>query len=331
MKFFKRNGHSLTADGVRSLYREHLGREVENEDVVANHLRQHKTIDSLRQAVLESPEYRANNLGRRLWSFLASNLHRPTAAIEVDATPAELQAMFDRVATQWATLGEQDAHWSVVTDERYRSLAFPSHAEEFFGSGRHTASLLELFAARNNVAIDGAHVLEFGCGTGRITAALAGSFGKVTAVDISQGHLDFCRESVAGGGQTNVDFVHLKSLDDATTLAPCSVLFSTIVLQHNPPPLAHYLLDQGLSKVAAGGVALFQVPTHFPDYAFCTADYLASPIPPAFEMHCLPMDRIFRLLHKHGFTPLEVIMDTWTGLPGSHTFFAVKSTARSPH
>ncbi len=327
MSLFKRNSQSLTAEGVRSLYREHLGREVETQDVIASHLQRHKTSKSLRQAILESPEYRSNDLGRRLWNFLGTNLHRSAPPIEVDITPADLQAMFDRIAGQWKELGEQDAHWSVVTDERYRSLTFPSHAEEFYGSGRHSTSLIDAFARRNRAAIDHAHLLELGCGTGRMTTALAASFEKVTAIDISSAHLDLCRQAVAGDGKANVDFVHLKSPADATTLPRCSFFLSTIVLQHNPPPLAHYLLDQSLASVSPGGAALFQVPTHFPDYHFRTADYLASPQAPGFEMHCLPMDRIFRLLHKHGFIPLEVVMDNWTGLPGSHTFFAIKPTA----
>jgi SAM-dependent methyltransferase len=324
MKFFQRSSQALTADGVRSLYREHLGREVENYDVVLNHLQRHKTKESLRQAILKSPEYRSNDLGQRLWNFLATNLHRAAPPIELNATPAELQAMFDRVATQWTALGGQDAHWSVVTDERYRSVAFSSHAEEFYGSGRHTASLIDVFATRNAVAIDRSHVLELGSGTGRVTLALASIFEKVTAVDISAAHLDLGRQSAASEGRTNIDFVHLESLQEATALPSCSFFLSTIVLQHNPPPLAHYLLDRGLGTVSPGGAALFQVPTHFPDYHFRTTDYLASPQAPGFEMHCLPMDRIFRLLHNHGFIPLEVIMDTWTGLPGSHTFFAIK-------
>jgi SAM-dependent methyltransferase len=325
VSLFKRNGQSLTAERVRSLYREHLGREVETQDVIASHLQRHKTTESLRQAILESPEYRSNDLGRRLWNFLGTNLHRSAPPIEVDIKPADLRAMFDRIAGQWKTLGEQDAHWSVVTDERYRSLAFASNAGEFYGSGRHTASLIDTFSQRGRAAIDRTHILELGCGTGRMTTALAASFEKVTAIDISSAHLDLCRQAVAGDGKTNVDFVHLESAAEAAALPPCSFFLSTIVLQHNPPPLAHYLLDQSLAAVSPGGAALFQVPTHFPGYQFRTADYLASPPGPGFEMHCLPMDRVFRLLHKHGFTPLEVIMDTWTGLPGSHTFFAVKS------
>jgi len=324
MRIFAKQSPPLTADGVRQLYREHLGREVESQEVLLDHLEGHKTSESLLKAILASPEYRANNLGRRLWQFLATNVCRTSPTLEVDAAGPELEAIFARIAKQWSLLGEKDAHWSVLTSDKYRSGSFPDHAEEFYLSGRHTAALADVFAQRNGISIDRSHVLELGCGTGRITAALASTFEKVTAVDISPGHLELCRQAVAREEKSNVEFRQLRSPVDAAALPPCSFFLSTIVLQHNPPPLAHYLLDQALGKVVPGGAALFQIPTHFTAYQFRIADYLASPEPPAFEMHCLPMDRVFRLLHKHGFMPLEVIMDTWTGLPGSHTFFAVR-------
>lgn len=330
MKLFSRNGIPLTPEGVATLYREHLGRDVESEAVLLDHLEGHKSVESLRQAILESPEYRSNNLGRGLWNYLAGTLGRAAPRLEVDASPDELHILFQRIVRQWSLLGETDAHWSVLTNDKYRALAFPANAEEFYLSGRHTASLIDVFAQRNGVDLDRSHILELGCGTGRITTTLVESFEKVTAVDISMGHLELCRRAVAETGRSNAEFLHLLSPGDAVRLPECSFFFSVIVLQHNPPPLAHYLLDQALAKVSPGGAALFQIPTHFPDYQFCISEYLQSPMPPAFEMHCLPMDRVFRLLQKHGFTPLEVIMDTWTGLPGSHTFFAVKEPARTP-
>jgi SAM-dependent methyltransferase len=329
-RIFSRTPPALTPEDVRDLYREHLGREVESDEVLDGHLRGHKTIDSLRQVILTSTEYRSNILGREIWNHLGANLCRPAPPVEVDVGVADFNALFERIADQWSTLGETDAHWSVLTNEKYRALAFPAHAEEFYLTGRHTASLIELFAERNRVELDRSHVLELGCGTGRITATLVESFEKVTAVDISPGHLELCRQAVADTGRSNADFLHLNSPGDAARFPECSFFFSVIVLQHNPPPLADYLLDQALAKVSGGGAALFQIPTHFPGYQFRISEYLQSPMPPAFEMHCLPMDRIFRLLHRHGFTPLEVIMDTWTGLPGSHTFFAVKEPACTP-
>jgi hypothetical protein len=44
------------------------------------------------------------------------------------------------------------------------------------------------------------------------------------------------------------------------------------------------------------------------------------------EMHCLPMAEIFRVFAEQRLTPLEVLLDGWTGLYGSHSFFGVRQS-----
>jgi SAM-dependent methyltransferase len=315
---------TLTADNVRSLYREMLGREVESDEVLGNHLKGHPTPDSLRASILQSDEYLAKHPRPDLWRFLSTNMARRAPRIDAEVTAEQLEQIFQRIARQWTSIATTEPHWSVLTNDKFRTASFAENEEEFYRSGHHVASLVDTFATRNGVTIPKTHALEIGCGTGRVTAALAGQFETVTAVDISAGHLDLCRAALAQRSLSNVEFVHLADPHTVTTLPGCSFLLSTIVLQHNPPPLIAYLLDWLLSKVEPGGAALFQVPTHTPGYEFDVKKYLASPLPKDFEMHCLPMHYVFALLQRHGFVPVEVIMDTWTGLPGSHTFFATK-------
>jgi SAM-dependent methyltransferase len=245
----------------------------------------------------------------------------------VEVSAEQLERIFSRIASQWGLLADTEPHWSVLTNDKYRMKAFQENEEEFYRSGQHVAALVKTFAARNRIPLPKGHALEIGCGTGRVTAALAGIFDRVTAVDISAGHLDLCRAALAKRGIANAQYLHLAGPHSVDTLPACSFLLSTIVLQHNPPPLIAFLLDWFLSKVEPGGAALFQVPTHTPGYTFDVEKYLASPTSKDFEMHCLPMHCVFDLLHKYGFKPLEVIMDTWTGMPGSHTFFAVRPPA----
>ena len=315
----------LNEDGVHALYRKHLGRDVESQEVLEAHLKGHRTLQSLQASILNSSEYLNKNSSPDIWSFLPRNLVRPAPVIDVDVSPSELNAIFERIAGEWSKLGETDPHWSVITSEKYRHANFDQHEHDFYNSGKHLASVIEVFAKRNGVQIDRDHVLELGCGTGRVTAALASSFNKVTGVDVSAGHLRLCRTALEKRGIYNGSFHHLTSPAAVDDLPNCSFFFSTIVLQHNPPPLIGYLLDRLLAKVLPGGAALFQIPTHTPGYEFQIKKYLSSKKPSDFEMHCFPMNRVFQLLHDRGFRVHEVIMDTWTGMPGSHTFFASKS------
>jgi cyclopropane fatty-acyl-phospholipid synthase-like methyltransferase len=166
-------------------------------------------------------------------------------------------------------------------------------------------------------------VLELGCGTGRVTHVLADRYARVLAVDVSPGNLRLCQEKLIQMGKTNVECLLLKCPRDIENILPVDLFFSTIVLQHNPPPVIHYFLDQIFGKIREGGSVIFQVPTDRAGYSFNVIDYLASPAP-AMEMHALPMRAIFSLFAKHRLRPLEVLMDGWTASLGSHMFFAVR-------
>jgi hypothetical protein len=162
-----------------------------------------------------------------------------------------------------------------------------------------------------------------------VTRHLAERFDRVVAVEVSRPSLEISERILAEAGVTNVEFVLLESPDDVGKLPEHDFFFSTIVFQHNPPPIQKYVLDCVLAKIHPGGAVLAQIPTHTPDYAFSVANYLRSDAS-GMEMHCLPMPVVFALLARHGLMPREVLMDHWTGLYGSHTFFAVKTGADRP-
>ncbi|MGH7093257.1 MAG: hypothetical protein ACREFB_06960, partial [Stellaceae bacterium] len=104
------------------------------------------------------------------------------------------------------------------------------------------------------------------------------------------------------------------------------VLVSTIVLQHNPPPIAALMLDAALRKLRPGGVALFQVPTYGPRYRFVAEDYLAH-LGEGMEMHVLPQHAIFEIFERTGCRLLECREDAAVGNHEgfvSNTFFVRK-------
>jgi len=303
---------------ARACYRQLLGREPENDQVVEANAAL-PTYDALLAAFTTSDEYIRRSPPHTHGLYAA-----PRPPIDVRVSPQTLDAMFQRIRTEWSRLGEADPYWSVLTDEAYRGRDVDeADLAAFYASGAETAALIDTFAARSGVAVDPDGVcLEFGCGVGRVTLALARRFRKVIAVDVSAGNLALCRRALAAAGAENVETILIAAPEDVASLPGFDFLFSTIVFQHNPPPVQHHLLDILLSKIARPGGFLFQTPTHTPGYAFDAEAYLASP-PDGMEMHCLPMPEVLRLISRHGLAPLEVIMDAWTGLYGSHTFFGV--------
>jgi 2-polyprenyl-3-methyl-5-hydroxy-6-metoxy-1,4-benzoquinol methylase len=313
----------MTDSLIRAAYRVLLGREPESEAVVEAKLRGSRTPESVLKGFVASPEFKWRH-GRTM-EIIKDGLAAPRSRIETDVTPVQREALFRRIHAQWSALGETEPYWSVVTDERFKRANLDQHQREFFEGGKRAAALLDAFAARAGVRIPRGRCLELGCGVGRVTIPLAARFDSITALDVSSGNLEICRNHLAQAGTTNVETRLLSRLEDLERIEPFDVFYSLIVLQHNPPPIIKFILRRILRKARPGGLAFFQVPTNPIGYTFDTDAYLASPVP-VMELHALPMHEVFGLLAENGFRPLEVILDGWTAQYGSHTFFAIKES-----
>ena len=237
----------------------------------------------------------------------------PGNSIDIEARPEELERLFSRVRESWRAFGEAEPDWSVSTHDRYRSGNIQENLDEFKRTGERDAARFELWLRRNGIQLPPASAcIDFGCGTGRVTHALASRFGKVIAVDASQPHLDIARKRVSG----DVEWRLLRTLSDVERLPPADAIFCLIVLQHSPPPLMLYLAGLLFRALRPGGVAYLQVPVFRTGYSFRLREYLASPPgPEVMEMHFLPQRHVFAAAASQGCRPLEVLPDYYTGDP----------------
>lgn len=310
----------LDREQVIWAYRCFFGREPENDDVIELH-RHYPNWNSLRQAFATSNEFEyvpQTALGAGRFA------RAPHISVELPKDSEQLQRMFDHVAASWAKLGREEPHWSVVTSENFKSDRIAETEQEFYASGQGDAELVRAFFARNERSPASIETcLEFGCGVGRATSALAQMFPKVYGIDISAPHLQLARSWFAKVGITNVDTIQLHNVQDVSNLPEFDLLYSTIVFQHNPPPVIAHLLDSLFAKLKPGGYVLFQVPTYRAGYRFALNEYLDH-ASPGMEMHALPQQVIFQLFQKHGMTPIEIQEDGLTGSEAflSQTFFA---------
>jgi hypothetical protein len=122
------------------------------------------------------------------------------------------------------------------------------------------------------------------------------------------------KETSARFGKENVSFVHTNRIDSLREVARFDVLFSIVVLQHNPPPVIRHVLNVLLSRINSGGVGYFQLPTYRFGYSFDAEKYLATP--PnlrAPEMHVLPQQELHALLEERGCRLIEIREDSSAG------------------
>lgn len=132
-------------------------------------------------------------------------------------------------------------------------------AEAFWQRGERVVELMfDLVGLRPDA---GDHVLDIGCGVGRLTRALAGRVARVYGLDVSREMLNQARSYNAS--IDNVDWL-LGDGEGLGVLGDACVdgCFSHVVFQHIPDPevTLHYVREMG-RVLRPNGWALFQVST----------------------------------------------------------------------
>lgn len=299
-----------TAADVVACYRYILGREPESEAAIQGHLGRAETVAQLRGAFIASREFRARN-----WQLLPppGTVALPPIEVETEATPQALAEMLGRIAVYWGMIGTQAPHWSVLTQARYLPAEIERHKDEFYESGEADAALVRNALGLHGIPLDGIRrVVEFGCGVGRVTFALARAFPEVIGCDVSAAHLKVAVAEAKARKPGRIAF-YQSTIARPLPDQPCDLWFSRIVLQHNPPPVIAWLLREAFARLAPGGVAIFQVPTYSVGYRFTVADYLKPQRNLTMEMHVLPQKTVFALAQQAGLEMLEVREDPVVG------------------
>jgi SAM-dependent methyltransferase len=318
----------VTRESIHWAYRLLLGREAENESVVADALG-YGSLAQLRQAFLDSPEFRGMLESPQPQASRVP-VDCPPQVIEWSTDGSTLSRLLDHVRKTWTKLGQEKPHWSVLSSDDFLPENIAATERAFFESGRSDLRSLLAVLARHGLSPDSfPRLFEFGCGLGRVTPFFAERFLEVTACDVSPSHMAVAQAVVRKAGRKNVSFELVNDVDFGMT-RPFDLWFSRIVLQHNSPPIIAMILRQALALLAPGGLAVFQVPTYALGYSFSLSEYLANVGKDrGIEMHVLPQEVVFRLAREAGSFPLEVLDDGHAGPPHawqSNTFVFQKQS-----
>jgi SAM-dependent methyltransferase len=162
----------------------------------------------------------------------------------------------------WHEIGRLDALWAILSDPAKRHGRWD--VDEFLATGRRDIDTMLETARRWNLPQHRGRALDFGCGVGRLTRALAAHFASATSVDISDvmvlraramhGDVPACVfEVLANGGLTAMPD---RSFD---------CIYSRIVLQHiTDRRVTEDNLREFVRLLADGGLLVFQLPAHVP-------------------------------------------------------------------
>ena len=181
-----------------------------------------------------------------------------------------------RLGQQWNTLAERDALGSVLT---LPCRAPGWEVDDFFETGRADVARLVAGIARLAPALSMRRALDFGCGVGRLTQALAAYFDDVYGIDVAASMIVRARQANRTRECCHFEVnrrPHLRQFDDDTF----DLVYSRLVLQHIPQGLVRRYLPELVRVLAPGGLLVFQLPGEIddPERAFCEASVYGGPL-----------------------------------------------------
>lgn len=170
-------------------------------------------------------------------------------------------ASLNKLQQNWEELAQADPLWAICSDPTKRDRIWDEH--EFFATGdREVHTVLEYVQSLGLLLDYSAPALDFGCGVGRLTRALAGQFSESWGVDIS-------RTMIAKARDLNRDVPNCRFLlnetDELGSLSNSyfGFIYSSIVLQHIGPRLVRKYLNELVRVLKPGGVLVFQITDRF--------------------------------------------------------------------
>jgi SAM-dependent methyltransferase len=162
-------------------------------------------------------------------------------------------------ARDWDELAALDPMWAVLSEPEF-SGGGDDALQRFFATGEGEVSGSLDVARELGLPAEFGRALDFGCGLGRLTRALAGRFEAVVGVDISTRMLEAARRLNAD--VPNCEFrpntdPDLRAFSDHSF----DLVYSSIVLQHlRSEAEVGRFVGELVRVTKPGGLAVFQVP-----------------------------------------------------------------------
>src|SRR5215472_8256894 len=92
----------------------------------------------------------------------------------------------------WDACARNDPLWAIITDPRKRGNRWD--VSEFFGTGVVEITGVLGYIQSLGISLPRERALDFGCGVGRLSQALAEYFNEVHGVDVSPSMVELARQ-----------------------------------------------------------------------------------------------------------------------------------------
>ena len=221
----------------------------------------------------------------------------------------------EKLQRNWEGLAQADPLYAICADPRKRNRDWSK--EDLFATGRNEVAVVLGCIAELGIQLDKqSPALDFGCGIGRLTRALAEHFPECWGVDISPTMISLAREF--NHHIPECRFIlnekdRLECLDDNYF----GFIYTSIVLQHIAPALAARYIAELIRVLKPGGSMVFQVADSLREGTITRLrvrlavrarmqSLLGIQRPFSMEMHCINESRLRQLVRRAGAEIVDV-------------------------
>lgn len=258
----------------------------------------------------------------------------------------------DELQKCWNEFGRVDPFWAVISHPSKKGGKWQQ--DEFFVEGVKEITRVMDDLAKRGLRVGRGRALDFGCGVGRLSRALAEHFDEVHGVDIAPSMIELADRLNPHGQRCRFHVNQrndLRLFDDATF----DFVYTNLVLQHMEPRYARKYIQEFLRVLVPGGLLLFQLPSEPTDpprwrgpwvwfksqwprswlnaYHRLRGKPCVEPPPPApqpdgpvMEMHAIRRNTVVQIIKRHGGRVLDITPDDGAGLEWiSYRYLVAKS------
>jgi len=235
------------------------------------------------------------------------------------------------VQKNWDKFGKTDPLWSILTDPAKKGNKW--NVDEFFKTGIDEISGVMDYLKTLNIIFYTKKALDFGCGVGRLTQALAFYFDEVYGIDIAPSMIELAKKF---NKYSDRCFYYVNNNNDIRQFDDNSFdfIYSYIVLQHIEPKYIKEYIKEFLRIMVPGGLLIFQLPSKCTEgsghktmmsrlkgFVRSSAPrfilklyrrewdsrYLGQPI---MEAYCIDKEEMIDFIHNCGAKVLDMVNDS---------------------
>jgi ubiquinone/menaquinone biosynthesis C-methylase UbiE len=164
----------------------------------------------------------------------------------------------EEVQRNWNEYGKADPLWAVLAFAGKEGNRWDE--AEFFATGAQEIEAVLAYVQEVGLTAHKGHALDFGCGVGRLTQALAAHFEQVSGVDIAPSMIERAGQYNRCGERVRY---YLNDKSDLRLFASGTfdMIVTIITLQHCEPRFAQGYLREFMRLLAPGGILVFQLPS----------------------------------------------------------------------